>query len=371
MRRLILTNFQAPGDIVMLTAAVRDLHAAYPRRFQTDVRTSCPDLWRHNPYLTALDLEEKQTEVIRCHYPLIQQSNRRPLHFLHGFTEYLNEQLGLNFQPTLFKGDIHLSDDEKRAPSLVEEITGVKVPYWILVAGGKYDYTIKWWHTRRWQSVVDELRGRVLFVQVGEAHHYHPGLNGVIDLRSRTGLRDLIRLVYSAQGVLCPVTLLMHLAAAVEPAPDAPPSRPCVVVAGGRESPHWEAYPTHQFLHRVGTLPCCATGGCWRSRSVPLGDEDAHDRPEALCVNTVENLPRCMADIKTEEVVAKVELYLDGFRLPQLSPIQFSEIEPFLRRRTDWERGGANPPLTCNPPPTPGKHACQASPLNHEIKTYA
>jgi hypothetical protein len=30
--------------------------------------------------------------------------------------------------------------------------------------------------------------------------------------RGRTDLRQLVRLVYHAQGVLCPVTLLMHLA---------------------------------------------------------------------------------------------------------------------------------------------------------------
>ena len=40
MRRLILRSFQSPGDIVMLTAAVRDLHRANPTAFQTDVRTS-------------------------------------------------------------------------------------------------------------------------------------------------------------------------------------------------------------------------------------------------------------------------------------------------------------------------------------------
>ena len=38
----------------------------------------------------------------------------------------------------------------------------------------------------------------------------------VLDLRGKTDLRQLIRLVYHAQGVLCPVTLAMHLAAAVE-----------------------------------------------------------------------------------------------------------------------------------------------------------
>jgi hypothetical protein len=43
-RRLILRNFQSPGDIVMLTAAVRDLHRAHPGELLADVRTSCPDL---------------------------------------------------------------------------------------------------------------------------------------------------------------------------------------------------------------------------------------------------------------------------------------------------------------------------------------
>ena len=49
VRKLVLTNFQSPGDIVMLTAAVRDLHRAHPGEFLTDVRTSCPDLWLNNP----------------------------------------------------------------------------------------------------------------------------------------------------------------------------------------------------------------------------------------------------------------------------------------------------------------------------------
>ena len=41
VRKLIFRNFQSPGDIVMLTAAVRDLHKCYPGRFVTDVLTPC------------------------------------------------------------------------------------------------------------------------------------------------------------------------------------------------------------------------------------------------------------------------------------------------------------------------------------------
>ncbi len=47
----ILANHQSPGDIVMLTAAVRDLHRQHPNCYITDVRTPCPALWEHNPTL--------------------------------------------------------------------------------------------------------------------------------------------------------------------------------------------------------------------------------------------------------------------------------------------------------------------------------
>ena len=49
MRKLLLKCQFAPGDIVMMTAAVRDLHRCYPRKFVTDVRTLCPGIWENNP----------------------------------------------------------------------------------------------------------------------------------------------------------------------------------------------------------------------------------------------------------------------------------------------------------------------------------
>lgn len=332
-QKLILANFQAPGDIVMLTAAVRDLHVCYPRRFLTDVQTTCPELWENNPHLTALDPADPQMRLILCQYPLIHASNVRPVHFLQGFIDFLNERLGLQIKPSAFKGDIHLSALEKTAASPVHDILGREAPYWIIVAGGKRDYTIKWWHFRRWQRVVDHFRGRILFVQVGMRADYHPLLDGVLDLRDQTSLRDLIRLVYHALGVVCPVTLLMHLAAAVETRPLDHPSRPCIVVAGGRESPNWEAYPTHQFLHTVGALPCCATGGCWRSRTLPLGDGDENDEPRHRCVDVVHNQPHCMHLIRPEEVIQKIELYAQRPHFPVLTPEDQREIAPFLSQR--------------------------------------
>jgi ADP-heptose:LPS heptosyltransferase len=308
-RKLILENYQSPGDTLMLTAAVRDLHRCHPGKFITDVRTPSPDLWRHNPYLTPLSEDDPTVERLVCHYPLIHRSNELPVHFLHGFTAYLSEQLDEPITPQAFKGDIHLSAEEKTEEPLVHRLTGDMSPYWIVVAGGKYDFTAKWWATERYQAVVDHFQGCLRFVQDGLLEHHHPPLRGVLDLRGKTSLRELVKLMHHAAGVICPVTMHMHLCAAVETPRPFPPLRPCVVIAGGREPPHWEAYPGHRFLHTIGQLRCCQSGGCWRSRVKPLGDGDRKDEPGSLCVDVAGDLPRCMDMIEPEDVIREVERF--------------------------------------------------------------
>src|SRR6478752_4206873 len=90
VKKLILENLQSPGDIVMLTAAVRDLHALYPGQYLTDVRTHCAPLWENNPYITHIENDDPEAERIVMNYPLIHQSNHLPYHFIHGFIQYLN-----------------------------------------------------------------------------------------------------------------------------------------------------------------------------------------------------------------------------------------------------------------------------------------
>src|SRR5438874_9172850 len=132
VRRLILRSSQSPGDVLMLTTAVRDLHAAHPGQFQTDVRTSAPALWEHNPHLTPLREADAGVEVLDMHYPLIHQSNQRPYHFLHGYPQYLEQQLGVRVPVARFHGDLHLSDAERASPPvcLPAEVAG---HFWIVV----------------------------------------------------------------------------------------------------------------------------------------------------------------------------------------------------------------------------------------------
>lgn len=310
-RKLILKCMLSPSAIVMLTAAVRDLHKSCPGQFITDVRTSVPEFWLHNPWIVPLHEGDPDVEIVECRFPLIHRSNKTPCHFIYGFLEYLGELLAVKTTPSRFSGDLHLSAEEKGWMSQVDEITGECIPYWIIAPGGNYDVTIKWWSDSRYQEVVDAFRGRIQFVQVGDRRHYNPCLSGVLDLTGSTDLRQLVRLTYNSQGVLCPVNLMMHLAAALD-TPEGQNRRPCVVVAGGREPVQWVAYPHHQFLHTVGALPCCDNGGCWKARTVRLGDGAPQDEPERLCVNLAGALPRCMDMIRTADVVDAIERYFEG-----------------------------------------------------------
>jgi hypothetical protein len=242
-----------------LTAVVRDLHLTYPGEFLTDVRTPFPDLWENNPYLTSLEETNSLVQLVDCDYPLIHQSNTLPYHFIHAFRHFLNERLDLHIRPHAFKADIHLAAEEKQWLSQVDEITGMPhTRFWIIVAGGKTDFTAKWWDPERFQQVVDHFADRVLFVQCGTDYsdHRHHRLRGVIDLVGKTDLRQMVRLMHHAEGVVCPVTMFMHLAAAVETRPGRPRNRPCVVVAGGREPAQWEAYPHHRFLSLKDCAHC-------------------------------------------------------------------------------------------------------------------
>ena len=401
MTHLLLRNPQSPGDIVMLTAAVRELHRAFPGEYQTWVETRCPELWFHNPYLTKLDAADPVVRVIDCHYPAINHSNRVPKHFLWGFVQHLGEQLGVRLEPTEFRGDIHLSEKETRTIPQVMEATGADLPYWIIGAGGKYDYTIKWWATERWQAVVDAFKGRIVFVQVGESGHHHPALQNVIDLRGRTTLRQLVRLVHHAAGVLCPVTCLMHLAAAVPVRSGRPKKRACVVVAGGREPVGWVEYPQHRFLHTGGALRCCDNGGCWKARTVPLGDGDEKDAPSRLCVQPViardegttdctdghgfsnkaseksvssvvpnsafesmppsssTMLPRCMDMITAADVVRAVGSYYEGGALEFISAEQW---ERAITAGVDYTaKTPTLPPRPAQRPSQPTKKRCTAA----------
>ena len=297
--KLILSSRLCPGDVLTLTVAIESLHTTYPGEYLTDVRSPCPAIWEHNPWITPISDDDPEATIIDCEYPSIHQSDSHPVRFVEGYTLDLAAKLQRPLTATLNHPRLYLSPEEQTWINQIREhISGGKdIPFWLLNAGIKRDFTAKQWPVEYFQHVIDQTSGKIQWVQIGEAGHDHPDLMGVIDMRGKTNLRQLIRLASFAQGGLGPVTLLQHLMAAFE--------KPYVCLVGGREPVSWVTYPLQHILHTLGQLACCRTKACWRSRVTRLGDGESSDN--SLCEQPVfgmkRTVGRCMALIRPEEVL--------------------------------------------------------------------
>jgi FkbM family methyltransferase len=297
-RHIRLRSPYTLGDVVVLTAAVRDLHRAHPRAFRISVETSAREIWENNPHVAEAGPLDR---VIDLGGVTLDRSGATGRHYVHAYLDLINRRLGTSARITEIKGDIHLSRRELRWHSDVWTLCGREIPFWLISCGGKLDIPLKWWDAKQAQQVVDALRGRIQFVQVGNWGCEHPRLEGAIDLRGKTNLRDLIHLMHYADGALCGVTSLMHLAAAVPTEHGG--ARAAVIVGGAREPASWEAYPGHEHIGTEDRVPC---GHCWRSK---LAD----------CEDVREGIPLCLREISSEEIVGRIERLAASGRARMLS----------------------------------------------------
>lgn len=325
-RRFILRHMRSPGDLVCLTALMRDIHLTYPGVFETDFSTTVPDIWDNNPYVTRLWNHDHKAPVLSpdatlvdCQYgDGLRAQNHETVHFCTWFHRDFEKQTGIPVKVHYPHGDLHLSEEEKAVSPVIGR-------YWLLLSGGKSDFTIKVWRTSYFQEVVDRLNDAGLGIaQRGstEKGHWHPQLHSdnMVDLVGWGGTREFLQAIYHAEGVICGVTAAMHIAAAFH--------KPCVVIAGGREAWWWEAYVRenrglgearhllrvpHRFLHTIGRLDCCRNHGCWRNKVVAIpGSKD-----KSFCKRPIHypDMPiaECMDMITPDMVVnAVMSYYYDG-----------------------------------------------------------
>jgi len=293
-----------PGDVLTLTAAVESLHAQFAGQFQTAVQTTCMEIWENNPHIATF-ADDDHVQDVDVHYPSINRSNQEARPFLGGYTDYLADRLEIPLRLSVNRPYLYLADDERVwQDQIADHFTGGrKVPFWLVNAGIKMDYTAKLWPAEYYRAVVEATRDRIQWVQIGAKEHWHPEIPGAIDLRGKTNHRQLIRLAYHAAGGLGPVTYLQHLCAAWQ--------KPYICLAGGREPLPWIQYPLQTTLHTLGQLACCETSACWRSRVQPACDNSAKDG--SLCewpmVGFERPVGRCMALIKPRDVIQVLDRF--------------------------------------------------------------
>ena len=313
-----------PGDLLMLTSALRDLHIAYPGRFITDVDTTCREIWKNNPYVQKVNRADPHT-YLSLGYPPYSHHEIQPAHLTTRYHNRLTELLGIPIPVTEEVPQIFMTEEEKD-PEFVLSL-GLQKPYWVVIAGAKYDTTTKWWNPDSYQEVIDRLAGRIDFVQCGSKDDWHLPLRSAVSMVGKTGIRKLVRLMYHADGVLCPVTFAMHLAAAVPTESGHP--RAAVVVLGGRETPSLIQYPNQSIMSVIGQLPCCQEKGCWR---YVCQETHVRQNTRSRCELPVQVTPslklaQCMEMITPTDVVARILQYYPGGN-PEFAPLAEASARP-------------------------------------------
>jgi len=323
-RRIVLIHKRAPGDTAVLTALPRDIHAAYPGQFEIGVDTNCMSIWDHNPHIVPVKKLEAKGKVERLKLTYgkgIRDQNFETVHFLAYFHKDFEVQARVRVPLSLPYPDLHLSEEEK-------SVSLVKNRYWAFLSGGKNDFTAKVWASAHWQETIDQLNALgIPCVQIGgtDKGHWHPEIKNVLNLVGKTSLRDMMRVIYHADGVICGITSAMHFAAGLQ--------KPCVVLAGGREAWWWEAYVRensglggadvaakleypHRYLHTIGLLDCCQRHGCWKNKVIKIQDDTS------VCkypiIKPGQAVPKCLDMITPNHVIEAVMSYYEDKSLPPI-----------------------------------------------------
>ncbi len=281
------------GDAVALSPLVRDLVAVTGR--PVSLSGVHEDLFRYDPRVCTT--QDPQATVVRINYKqTIQRSGGlldtknpvtpdRTARYLNAAHEAFRAETGIDLCQSDLRPSLVLGDHEQDRP--------YTEPYWVLATGTKPDMPVKNFPDTVIAKIV--ARSGLRWKQVGALYdgrftHRQRWVPGTENLLGRTTLRDLMRLIAYADGVLCLCSLPMMLAAAF--------GTPCVALGGGREDAWLHAgLPNVEYLHTMGELDCCKTRGCRRRIAVP-GQADVPIPPAWLCDDPVQvgdqAVGRCM-----------------------------------------------------------------------------
>lgn len=308
---VFLNDKQRLGDMLALTAAVRDFANMYPNT-RIGIKSGSAHIWDNNPYVDPGFQDEAAFVNVGLKW-LTNKSNQVNWHMINAFRLSMEMELGVKIDPGFTRPDIWMSKEEVEREPIVEG------PYWIITTGGEPGWPAKMYPMDKWQYVVDALKDRIQFVQLQLQGDPLPKLTGVVDLVGKTehpetGLRDLINVFYHSQGSVGLVSMHMHMSAAFD--------NPCVVVAGAREPAWFTQYLGHRYLDTLGLLPCSVNHdqqkdsyfqvGCWKTSLESCLERQEKAGMKPVLYGEKENTPPCVEAISTVKIIEAIQDYYQG-----------------------------------------------------------
>ncbi len=234
------------GDDIMTTGFVREIKTRFPKRkvlIGDGKREYHSPVFWHNPNIDhGIFVKDSDDVIWLKDYP-----RHRP------YIDYSRStQTKLAFRKfTPVKGNLYFTDSEIAAAK--QALKRLR-PFVVIEPNvqGTCGATNRDWGFEKWQKVVDQLRGNVVFVQLGRTGVR--SLSGVIrivteDFRAACAVLPLAKLFVGTEGGL------HHAAAALDVGG--------VVIFGGRISPETTGYANHTNLYvKHPKSPCGRISSC-------------------------------------------------------------------------------------------------------------
>jgi len=239
-----------PGDDLLCTVVLHELKKRGRSKIWMMSKNS--DLFEHNPDVNRvipIDYRFREYAWIRgkkwhvLEYARIDvekdQSEPPKRHIIAEMCGRMGVQGQIAMRPYLQLTDAERSQAAWAQGTIAIQSSGL---------GGQMLMKNKQWFPERFQEVVNQLKGRFKFVQLGAAND--PALADVMDMRGKTRIRESAAILANSRLFLGNVGFLMHLARAVE--------CPSVILFGGREAPWQSGYSCN--LNLYSAVPCAP---CW------------------------------------------------------------------------------------------------------------
>jgi hypothetical protein len=230
------------GDDILCTAVARELKKRGAGRIWQLTRH--PELFAGNADVLAVPVDFRLRRLcamfgVPC--PELEYPHPPPAHLITTLCKEVDITGEIELRPY-----VHLTDAERRdgcvtpRPAVAMQTSSMSA---------RFPMRNKQWPLERFQAVADALKGEFDIVQLGSPTD--PVLDGALDLRGKTSVRESAAILASSKLFIGLVSGLMHLARAVD----------CrsVIVYGGREHPAQSGYTANENLYWNG--PCAP---CWQ-----------------------------------------------------------------------------------------------------------
>jgi ADP-heptose:LPS heptosyltransferase len=258
------------GDDIMCSAVARELKKRGARKVWQ--LTSFRELLAGNPDLIAVPNDfrlRRLCSLFAVPFFELDYPSPPPRHLIVMMCEMAGIRGEIDLRPY-----VALSEAERRAGQIASR---PQIVMQTSVLAARHPMRNKIWPPQRFQAIAEALHDDFDIVQLGAPSD--PLLDGVIDLRGKTSVRQAAAILAASRLFVGLVSGLMHLARAVD----------CrsVIVYGGREHPSQSGYSANENLYWSGR---CAP--CWQRNDCD------YDRV-------------CMSDILPEHAIAAARRQLD------------------------------------------------------------